>query len=138
MQNKRQEIHEAINAADNALSHLHAAKNCLGSAGNWGVMDMIGGGFFSTLMKRSKMNSAEQELESARSALRHFATELKDVNNILDINIQVGDFLSFADYFFDGIVADWMVQKKINEASNQVTEAIGKVNQIRSQLQSLL
>ncbi|NLO84288.1 MAG: hypothetical protein GX096_02510 [Clostridiales bacterium] len=138
MQNKRQEIYEAINAADNALSHLHAAKNCLGSAGNWGVVDMIGGGFFSTLMKRSKMSNAEQELESARSALQHFAKELKDVNSILNINIRVGDFLSFADYFFDGIIADWMVQKKINEAKSQVMEAIGKVNQIRSQLQNLL
>lgn len=138
MQSRRQEINEAINAAGNALTHLNAAKDCLGSAGNWGIMDMIGGGLFPTLMKRSKMKNAERELDSARFALQQFAKELKDVNQILNLDIRIGDFLIFADYFFDGLIADWMVQKKINAAKGQVTEAISKVNQIRSQLQSML
>jgi len=27
-----------------------------------------------------------------------------------NLNINTGDFLSFADYFFDGFVVDWMVR----------------------------
>ena len=38
------EIREAIDAADNALDHLYSARKYLDSAGNWGLLDMLGGG----------------------------------------------------------------------------------------------
>lgn len=46
-------------------------------------------------------------------------------------------FFTFADYFFDGIVADWLVQSKINDARRQVENAIVKVNYVMGQLQNL-
>jgi hypothetical protein len=46
----------------------------------------------------------------------------------------VGDFLSFADFFFDGFVADWLVQDRINEARRQVENAIRRVQEIIRQL----
>ena len=60
-----------------------------------------------------------------------------DVDNIPEFRIETGDFLTFADYFFDGIVADWLVQSKINDAKRQVDNAIVKVNYIMGQLKSL-
>jgi len=137
MKSKRQEIQEAIQAADNAVFHLNAAKECLRKAGNWGVVDLLGGGLLSTFIKHSKMGDAEQELASAREALRQFAGELADVGDAVDFDIQVNDFLSFADYFFDGLIADWLMQKRISEANQQVTEALERVTQIRSRLQNL-
>ena len=138
MNNERQEISEAIAAADNALSHLNAARDCLRSAGNWGIMDIMGGGFFSTLMKHSKMDGAAAELEGARAALQSFAKELQDVNEVLNVDIQTGDFLSFADYFFDGVIADWMMQKRINDAKAQIEEASRRVSVIRGKLLAML
>ena len=35
---------------------------------------------------------------------------------VCNLNIDTGDFLSFADYFFDGFVVDWVVQDRINNA----------------------
>ena len=43
------EIREAIDAADNALDHLRSARRYLDSAGNWGLLDMFGGGLISGL-----------------------------------------------------------------------------------------
>ena len=43
-------------------------------------------------------------------------------------------FLSFADFFFDGIVADYLVQSKIGEARRQVNEAINQVERILVEL----
>ena len=54
-----------------------------------------------------------------------------------EFHIQTGDFLSFADYFFDGFVADMLVQSKINDARRQVEDAIEKVNYILGQLRRL-
>ena len=49
----------------------------------------------------------------------------------------MGDFLTFADYFFDGFAVDWMVQDRINKARNQVEEAIQRVEHALNQLQSM-
>ena len=44
------ELQEAIHAADDALYHLESARKCLQSAGNWGVLDLLGGGFISGMI----------------------------------------------------------------------------------------
>ena len=37
-------------------------------------------------------------------------------------NIQIGEFATFADYFFDGIFSDWYVQSSIKTAQEGVSE----------------
>ena len=133
----RREIREAMQAGLEALNYLNQAKDCLNSAGNWGIVDMLGGGMLTTLIKRSKMKDADALVQQARSAMKRFQKELMDVDNIPEFRIETGDFLTFADYFFDGIVADWLVQSKINDAKRQVDNAIVKVNYIMGQLKSL-
>lgn len=44
------EKREAIEAGRKALNSLSAAKENLNSAKNWGLVDMFGGGFFSTML----------------------------------------------------------------------------------------
>ena len=125
------EKREAIEAGRRALSSLRTAKENLNSAKNWGLVDMFGGGFFTTMLKHSKMDQAKRNMEQAKYDLRSFSRELNDVN------INTGDFLSFADYFFDGFVVDWVVQDRINNAKRQVEEAIRRTESIVSQLQRM-
>ena len=63
--------------------------------------------------------------------------QLNDVNMACNLNINTGDFLSFADYFFDGFVVDWVVQDRINNAKRQVEEAIRRTESIVNQLQRM-
>ena len=65
----RREMKEALDAGERALSSLRNAQEKLNSAGNWGLFDMFGGGLFSTIMKRSKMDDAQQLMEAAKSDL---------------------------------------------------------------------
>ena len=116
----RREMKEALDAGERALSSLRNAQEKLNSAGNWGLFDMFGGGLFSTIMKRSKMDDAQQLMEAAKTDLKRFQRELKDVNIPLDLRMEVGSFLSFADFFFDGFVADYLVQSKISEAKEEI------------------
>ena len=131
------EKREAIEAGRRALNSLSAAKENLNSAKNWGLVDMFGGGFFSTMLKHSKMDHAKQNMDQAKYDLRNFSKELNDVNMACDLHIDTGDFLSFADYFFDGFVVDWMVQDRINTAKRQVEEAIRRTESIVNQLQRM-
>ena len=130
----RREMKEAMDAGERALSSLRKAQEKLNSAGNWGLFDMFGGGLFSTIMKRSKMDDAQQLMEAAKTDLKRFQRELKDVNIPLDLRMEVGSFLSFADFFFDGFVADYLVQSKFSEAKEQVSDAIIRVEQILNEL----
>lgn len=130
----RREMKEAMDAGERALSSLRSAQEKLNSAGNWGLFDMFGGGLFSTMIKRSKMDDAQTLMEAAQTDLKRFQKELKDVNIPLDLRVEVGSFLSFADFFFDGFVADYLVQSKISDAKEQVSDAIFRVEQIMNEL----
>ena len=135
--NYRQEIDEAIRAGQQARSSLLQAKDCLKSAGNWGLLDMFGGGLFTTFVKRTRMNDAEQLVQQARSDLKRFGKELADVESIADFHVETGNFLTFADYFLDSFLMDWLVQSKIRDAQRQVEDAIEKVEYILQQLGGL-
>ena len=132
----KHEIREAIQAGERALISLRSAKEKLDSASSWGMFDMFGGGLFSTVMKRSKMNDAQVLMENAKSDLLRFQQELKDVNVPMELRMDIGSFLSFADFFFDGIVADYLIQSKISDAKAQVTDAIRRIETILRDLRT--
>ena len=132
------ETQEAIYAGERALQSLYAAQSELSSARNWGIFDIMGGGFISSLVKHSKMEKAQGYMEQARFDLNAFSRELQDVNMAVNLNIDTHDFLTFADWFFDGFVADWLVQNRINETRSQVDEAIRRVEYIVQQLRGNL
>ena len=113
MNQEQKEIREAIAAGERALFSLYAARDNLNSARGWGIFDLFGGGMFVDMMKHSKINKASGMLEDAKRNLQIFQRELKDVHVPMNIRVEIGSFLSFADFFFDGLVADYLVQSKI-------------------------
>ncbi len=128
------EIREAIAAGERALNSLYAAQSKLKSARGWGIFDMLGGGLLSDLMKHSRMNDASSYMEASRRDLEKFKRELADVSTSYNLRMDVDGFLTFADFFFDGLIADYLVQTKISQAREQVDEAIAKVSQILTEL----
>ena len=69
-------------------------------------------------------------MEKAKSDIQRFQRELRDVQVSLDLRMEIGSFLSFADFFLDGLVADYMVQSKIADAREQVDDAINRIEKI--------
>ena len=134
----QREVNEAIQAGNQALRSLRQAREKLNSAGNWGIVDLLGGGFISTFVKHSRMEDANELIQQARNDLRWFQRELMDVDAVADLHIETRDFLSFADYFFDGLIADWLVQSRINDAKHQVDSAIRKVEEILRRLRTMV
>ena len=127
MYNRDLEIREAIEAGERALRSLRDAKNSLGSARGWGMVDMFGGRGLSGLIKHVKIGDARSSLDQAKADLDRFGRELSDVREIQGLDIEIGDFLTFADFFFDGFLADIMVQSKIRQAQDKIDVAIDRV-----------
>ncbi len=134
----RREVQEAIDAGERALGSLREADRCLGSARNWGIWDLLGGGMIVSAVKHSKISNASSYLEEARRDVQIFQRELKDVQGFADLRLEIGDFLTFADFFFDGLVADYLVQSKIADARRQVAEAIARIERMLSDLRSYI
>ncbi|WP_276352011.1 hypothetical protein [Cohnella caldifontis] len=124
------EIREAEAAGEDARQALRQAEDRLGSAGDWGVYDLLGGGMISTMIKHGRIDEAREHIHDAQHHLRRFARELQDVNMGFGAGgPEIGGFLSFADYFFDGLIADWMVQGRIRDSIDSVHAHQGKLNE---------
>lgn len=128
---------EAIAAGEKALRSLRTAENELDKAKSWGVLDLFSNGMLSGFVKRSKMRNAREYLREAKADLAAFSRELADVNQACSIHIETEDFLSFADWFFDGFVVDWMMQERINRAREQVRDAILQLESTLRRLRNL-
>ncbi|MBN1973942.1 MAG: hypothetical protein JW787_09915 [Sedimentisphaerales bacterium] len=129
------ELKEAISAGRIALNGLDQIISSLKSAKNWGAFDMLGGGLISTAMKHSKINNAREFIHEVQQQLRIFRRELADVDTKTDIKIEIDSFSTFADYFFDGLISDWVVQSKINKSLESALRVSEMVNVALMRLQ---
>ena len=136
MYNRDHEIREAIDAGERALRSLREARKSLGSARGWGMVDMFGGRGLSGLIKHVKIGDARSSLNRAKADLDRFSRELSDVREVRGLDIEIGSFLTFADFFFDGFLADVMVQSRIRQAQNKIDDAIDRVEDMLARLKS--
>jgi 3-hydroxybutyryl-CoA dehydrogenase len=66
--------------------------------------------------------------------------ELSDVNPTLDsgISIDIGTLTTFADYFFDGLIVDWIVQSRIEKSLDNALNIGDKVVKTLKDLQETM
>ncbi|MCI2105761.1 MAG: hypothetical protein LKK00_03455 [Intestinimonas sp.] len=131
LESQRKEISEALSAGNAAMNQIQSIESELDSAEGWGTWDLFGGGLISGLAKHSHLDDAQVQIEELQMLLRRFHTELGDVDIHSDIQVQVEGFLRFADFFFDGLFADWAVLNHIHDSQE-------KMGQIRQQVQMVL
>ena len=122
------ELDEAISAGRSADGIADSILESLSSAEGWGTWDLLGGGLIADMAKHSHLDEAQGQVERLQGALRRFKTELADVEIVADMQVNIEGFLRFADYFFDGLFADWSVMNRISEAQEKA----------KSQLQELV
>lgn len=79
MYDRLREIDEAIAAGREALEALEDAADSLDSAKRWGIVDILGGGLITSVIKHSRLATPTTRLADAREALARFSAELDDV-----------------------------------------------------------
>ncbi len=133
------ELREAINEGDNLLNAIENLMESLNGARNWGTVDMLGGGLLSTHLKHQHIDEARDYMSEVKRYLGRFQRELKDVYSEeegLDINI--GSFATFADYFFDSFFVDWYIQSSIKEALSNTSTLKDRIEDIIKDLKNAL
>ena len=134
LESQKRELREATSAGNSALGTANQVLSSLDSAEGWGTWDLIGGGLISDLAKHSHLDEAQGKIEHLQSQLRRFKTELADVKISADMQVNVDGFLRFADYFFDGLFADWAVLDKISQSQERVHSTRRQIENVLSRL----
>ena len=138
LESQRRELREAVSAGEAARNTADAILSSLGSAEGWATWDLVGGGLISDLAKHGHLDDAQQMVEQLQVQLRRFKTELADVTIQADLQISIDGFLRFADYFFDGLFADWMVLDRIGQSQSQTQETRNQIQLVLDRLEALL
>lgn len=138
LESQRRELREAVSAGEAARNTADAILSSLGSAEGWATWDLVGGGLLSDLAKHSHLDEAQRMVEQLQVQLRRFKTELADVTIQADLQISIDGFLRFADYFFDGLFADWMVLDRIGQSQSQTQETRNQIQLVLDRLEALL
>ncbi|MBU5484078.1 hypothetical protein KQI86_07020 [Clostridium sp. MSJ-11] len=132
------ETKEAINAGEKVREALERVVSSLKSAKDWEQWDILGGGLIATASKQSKIGEAKGHVYEVQRLLGIFKRELSDVKLSSDMDINIAFFEKFADYFFDGLIFDWVVQSKINDSLNNVYDTSNNVKKLLSTLEGNL
>lgn len=126
-------IGAAIRAANDALAHLERAADLLDDASRWGVVDMLGGSFATTLLKHRKIDDAQDEVDAAKRTLQFFVGQIDGIEGV-GLNVELGGVLQFFDLFCDNVINDLFAQRRIKDSQRRVDEAIREVRRVRDQL----
>ena len=137
LESQKKELREAISAGNSARSTAESVLSSLDSAEGWGTWDLLGGGLLADMAKHSHLDEAQGAIERLQSQLRRFKTELADVTIHADMQVNVDGFLRFADYFFDGLFADWAVLDKISRSKEQVQSTQRQIESVLTRLDGM-
>ncbi len=134
---RRREIREARQAGQSLLSAVGQMEDSLSEAEDLGTWDIWGGGMLTTMAKHERLDQARWAADQVQRLLRSFRTELADVS--LDMegpSVEIGEFATFADYFFDGLFADLAVQDQIHASQDSVYRTRAGVERVMAKLEA--
>ena len=120
---------EVLKVLEKMIQQLQQAKN-------WGQWDMAGRQRGVSYMKHSAIDRARDLSYTCQHLLVRFQRDVEQIygRGHVNFNIQLDSFSRFTDIFFDNLISDWIVQKKIQNALNNVLNVRDRVLRI---LQSL-
>ncbi len=133
----RREIDDVRRIISQLLPMIDEAEKQFRSARNWGFFDLLGGGFITDLIKHSKLSSAAGLMNNINYLLMDLQRELKDIVIPTDFHMDTMTFATFADFMFDGVLADAYMQSKIMSSLSQVEELHRRLLVLDQRMQDL-
>lgn len=125
------ELKEAKEAAELVISKIDQAIKELNSASNWGILDLLGGDFIPSLIKRTKIGKANDILNDLPKSLESLNKELSDVDISLPSGVPNRLSDELFDTIFDNIFTDFRVQGEIKEnllALKELRHTVGEIS----------
>ncbi len=108
--------------AQQAIAILEQMINALQKARNWGQWDMAGRQRGASYLKHSAIDKARDLSYHAQHILTRLSHDMETLygQRLPNFHVQIESFNRFTDVFFDNLISDWIVQRKIQNALNNV------------------
>ena len=132
---RAQKIKEILDTGRVTLDSLKQAQIKLDSVKSWITIDGFGGSLIISIVKHSKIEETLQFLEDAKKNVRKFQLQLKTIELPITVKKDVGIFVSFATFFLDGTVENYLMKEKVNDVIEQLDDAVEMVECICRGLQ---
>lgn len=137
MTNNLKEINDVQHIINQLLPLIDEAEKKFRKARNWGFFDILGGGLITDLIKHSNLGAASNIMNQINYLLQDLQRELKEVVIPTDFSMNTASFSTFADFVFDGILADVYMQSKIMTSIDQIRELRSRLLILRDRLAEL-
>ena len=104
------------------------------SARNWGIADLFGGGLVTTMVKRSRMNAAQDYIQQAKPVLQRLSALIGQMGLDSDLgDRRPGGFAAFFDYS-DDFFAEIFTQSRIGDMRTSIETALSKLRALEREL----
>lgn len=131
------QVNEAISLTNQLIGEVENAERSLSSARNWGFLDVLGGGFVVDLIKHSKLNQASNSMNQVNYLMQKLQHCLGSIQMPGDYTMNVGGFATFADFLFDGAIADIYMTSKIMGSLDEVRKLKNKLYELKARLEGM-
>lgn len=132
------QIQNALNTVNSLIPLVEEAENQFKSARNWSFLDVLGGGMLVDLVKYHKLNKAGNSMNKISSLMQQLSYELGKIRIPNDYSMQLNGFVTFADFFFDGVFVDAYMTSKIMSSLDEVSKLKSKLYVLKSKLEDAM
>lgn len=138
LENCKKELEEAVTAGHSAATSASETITWLQKAEDMFGWDVFLDSILVDLQKHDYLDKARKSGEIMQQKLRAFKSELADVNFDENMDVQLDSFLSFADFFFDGLFTSLAVRDRIRNSKFRIDEIRSKIYRTLNILETMI
>jgi hypothetical protein len=133
--NKLRNIDEVLHESEALIKRMVTVTHNLKQVKRWGPYKMQGKGRYSSYNKKTYIDKANKEAVIVNIFIKKFDKELKDVYPDMDVNLSMEYFKNFLEHFYDNLITDWVIKRKLDNAIHTMANMIDKLKRIRMMLE---
>ncbi|MGL5067855.1 MAG: hypothetical protein ACRC6T_08585 [Sarcina sp.] len=107
---------------------------------NVGIFDVVAGGFFTSLHKKSKINKVKSNLLEVKYLLQEYIAIANDASLLKNdgkLDLPISDILLDVDVWFDNFISDIIVNNRLENLMVQLSSLKNDINNEFMRLKSL-
>ena len=130
----RKECLEAAEVGNSVIALMNEMVQHLQGARSWGTFTRgsRGRSTMGSIIKATSIDKAKKISHQVQHLLRVFRKELSDIHGQqnFDLSFNLDGFDSFLNIFFDNLISDWVIQRKIAASMNSVVNTQANIKRI--------
>ncbi len=131
---KIKDIKEALKEGSDLKVKLQSINKKLKNVKKWGATKMHGRGRYSSYNKKTYIDEANREVVLADILIKQYDKEVQDIFPSVEHDITTDNFRDFLSIFYDNLITDWVILKKLDTAIHTMEDNLNRIRRIEMNL----